>query len=244
MPCTVNGARPRPPSSISTPRCAQRRRSGRRWAGRAAAGRRRRRPGRRRARRPAAGTAARCRPARRRPRPARAAAAGVTSQSAPSSSIPTPSARRPAAIRSVSRARSGRTIRLGPSASAARTSARAVIDLEPGRVTTASTGVERCGVVQTVGHGLILPGRPPAAPLARPAQPACGLSAFFDRDRAHQPPVGELEHGQLGQLAAVAGPLHAAEGQLGGGAGGLVDPHHAGLEPVGHRRGPGRGRCS
>src|SRR5689334_25068998 len=83
--------------------------------------------------------------------------------------MPTPSARRPAAMRSVSRARSGRTIRLGPSASAARTSARAVIDLDPGRRTTASTGVERCGVVQISVTGVILPWpRPEAHPeLAR-----------------------------------------------------------------------------
>ena len=107
VPCTVNGARPRPPSSIPTPEARAARRSGRRWAARAAAGRRPPGRGRRRARRPAAGTAARCRPARRRPRPGRGAAPGVTSQSAPSSAMPTPSARRPPAIRSVSRARSG-----------------------------------------------------------------------------------------------------------------------------------------
>jgi len=81
-------------------------------------------------------------------------------------------------MRSVSRARSGRTIRLGPSASAARISARAVIDLEPGRATTASTGAVRCGVVQTSVTGKILPG--PTNRTARaPVQPACGLSAFF-----------------------------------------------------------------
>src|SRR3954466_15028829 len=43
-----------------------------------------------------------------------------------------------------------------------------------------------------------------------------GGGLLLRRHRAHQPPVGELEHAQLRQLPAVAGALHAAEGQLGG----------------------------
>ena len=49
---------------------------------------------------------------------------------------------------SVSRACSGRRITPGPSASAASTSARLVIDFEPGTVTTASTGPPASGAGQ------------------------------------------------------------------------------------------------
>ncbi|GLY98969.1 hypothetical protein Acsp02_62230 [Actinoplanes sp. NBRC 103695] len=57
----------------------------------------------------------------------------------------------------VSFARSGRTIREGPSARALRTSARAVIDLEPGSRTEAVTGPSLCGAVHDVTRP-ILPG--------------------------------------------------------------------------------------
>ena len=81
-------------------------------------------------------------------------------------------------MRSVSRARSGRTSRLGPSASAARISARAVSDLEPGSPTTASTGAVRCGVVQTSFTGTVCPvGVRPHR--RHPGQPAAGFEAFF-----------------------------------------------------------------
>src|SRR3954452_1585656 len=242
-PCTVNGARPRPSSSTRTPRA-------RSAVIRPAFGRSRRRAspskvtgprlsaatgGRKRSTVPASPTSTSAGPR---------SGCGVTIQSAPSSAIPVPSARRPPAIRSVSRARSGRTIRLGPSASAARTSARAVIDLEPGRVTTASTGVERYGVAQTsvtrTSCPRVAPPQGPAASvrvLGAVGPPSAGLRPLRLLG-GHDPgelAVGELEHAELGQLAPVAGPLHAAERQLGGGTGRLVDADHAGLDPVCHR---------
>src|SRR5258705_1895666 len=60
-----------------------------------------------------------------------------------------PMARRPAAISSVSRARSGYRMVDGPAETADSTSARAVIDLDPGRRTVARTGE---GAVRAV-HG-------------------------------------------------------------------------------------------
>ena len=102
---------------------------------------------------------------------------GATSQSLPStSSMPTQSAPRPAAMRSVSRALRGCTSRLGPSASAASTSARAVSDFDPGRDTTASTGAGWCGAGQT---SLTRSVCPPAPHLPARAQPACGFSVFL-----------------------------------------------------------------
>ncbi len=67
-------------------------------------------------------------------------AAGVTSQSSPEVSMRVPSETRAPAISSVSRERRARRTTLGPSARAARTSARLVSDLLPGRDTSARTG--------------------------------------------------------------------------------------------------------
>ena len=71
----------------------------------------------------------------------------------------------PAAISRVSRARSGARSGDGPSASAARTRARLVSDLEPGTRTTASTGAERRAAPATAvwGHGR-QPSLAPGAP--------------------------------------------------------------------------------
>jgi hypothetical protein len=63
-------------------------------------------------------------------------------------SMPVPRAASAPAIRSVSLARSGRVMALGPSASAARTSARLVMDFEPGSVTLARTGRSAAGARQ------------------------------------------------------------------------------------------------
>jgi hypothetical protein len=57
-------------------------------------------------------------------------------------------ARRPAAISSVSRARSGRRSVLEPNDCAASTSARAVIDFEPGNRTVVRTGPAAVGASQ------------------------------------------------------------------------------------------------
>ena len=73
---------------------------------------------------------------------------GVTSQSSPSSLIAAPRARKASAISSVSRARSGATIREGPSASAANTSTRLVRDLDPGRPMRATIGARARGAGQ------------------------------------------------------------------------------------------------
>ena len=166
---------------------------------------------------------------------------GVTSQSAPSSAISTPSARRPPAMRSVSRARSGRTRRLGPSASAASDQRPRGDRLGAGQ---RDDGVDGCRAVRRRpdrDHRPFCPlgGQPHRS---RTVQPACGLSAFFAGSDAHQLAVGELEHAELGELAPVAGALHAAEGQLGRGAGRLVDEDHAGLDAGRPPTGPGRGR--
>ena len=187
VPWTVNGARPRPPSSISTPRprsAASRPGVGPLAQPRVAV---QRGPVRAPAPRPAAGTAGRCRPGRRRPRPARAARRGVTSQSAPSSSIRTPRARRPPAMRSVSRARSGRTMPARPVGQRRQ-------DQRPGGDRLGAgqrdDGVDGCRAVRRRpdrGHAVILPGRPrrtaahrlsrrPASPPSSPGAPgsACG----------------------------------------------------------------------
>src|SRR3954447_24566806 len=255
VPRTVNGARPRPPSSTSTP-------SARSAASSPALGRSRTRGSPSKATGPSASAATGGRKRSTVPASPTSTAAGprsrpgVTCQSGPSSSTPTPSTRRPPAIRSVSRARSGRTSRLGPSASAAGTSARAGIDLEPGSRTTASTGSARRGVAQMSVTASILPNGPwkdPVLPAARrlaavawtgprhgrgPFSAGLRLGRLLRREHPGQLPVGELEHAELGQLAAVAGGLHAAEGRLGRRAGRLVDPDHPGLDPVGHRPGP------
>lgn len=79
---------------------------------------------------------------------------GITRQASPEpsgptpSSMPTPMARRAAAIRSVSRERSGRRSQPGSAASAARTSARLVTDFDPGTWTVAKTGPLACGAGQ------------------------------------------------------------------------------------------------
>ena len=65
------------------------------------------------------------------------------------SSITAPSERRATAISSVSLARSGLVITVGPAASAARTSARLVIDFEPGGRSRAHTGPAAAGAVQS-----------------------------------------------------------------------------------------------
>ncbi|SLJ30146.1 Uncharacterised protein [Mycobacteroides abscessus subsp. abscessus] len=75
-------------------------------------------------------------------------AAGVTVRVSASPVISVPSARRPAIMRSVSRLRSAPVMVEGPSASAARISARLVIDLDPGRVTVACTGTSTWGAGQ------------------------------------------------------------------------------------------------
>src|SRR4051812_40943734 len=236
VPCTVKGALPRPPSSTSTPRS-------RRAPRRPALGRSRNRGSPSRRIGPVARAASGGRNRRTVPdSPASTSAGpcrgrGVTNQSGwvgePSSSIRTPRDRRPAAISSESRARSGRTSRLGPSAIAARISSRAVIDLEPGSATTAATGAVRCGVVQTGVTTYILPGqRRRTAYASRSA--GLRLLGLLRRENARQLAVGELEHAQFGQFPPVPGALHTAEGQLGRGAGGLVDEDHPGLDPVGH----------
>ncbi len=80
--------------------------------------------------------------------------AGRTSQRSSSAvDTPTPRARIAAAISSVSRARSGRSIVAGPPARALSTRARAVIDLEPGSRTDVVTGPAAVGAVQGTGFG-------------------------------------------------------------------------------------------
>lgn len=64
------------------------------------------------------------------------------------SSMPTPIARSAPAISSVSRERSGRRSQPGSEASAARTRARLVTDLDPGTWTVASTAPLACGAGQ------------------------------------------------------------------------------------------------
>ena len=176
VPCTVNGARPRPPSSTSTPRP-------RSPSIRPALGRSCSRGSPSTVTGPSASAASGGR--NRSTVPASPASTvtgprsvpGATSQSPPStSSMPTPRARSAPAMRSVSRARKGCTSRLGPSASAASTSARAVSDLDPGRAATASTGEGWCGADQT---SLTRSVCPPAPHHHAPDQPACGFSAFF-----------------------------------------------------------------
>mgnify|MGYP003551625198 CR=1 FL=1 len=74
---------------------------------------------------------------------------GVTSQSSPLESTVVPSPIRAWAIKVVSRERRARPTTEGPWARAARTSARLVSDLLPGRVMVASTGPRARGA----GHG-------------------------------------------------------------------------------------------
>ena len=62
--------------------------------------------------------------------------------------ISVPSARNPAIISRVSRASSQPEIRLSPDASAASTSARLVIDFDPGICTDAVKGRSQCGAAQ------------------------------------------------------------------------------------------------
>ena len=74
---------------------------------------------------------------------------GVTvHESSSSVSTATPIARSPSTMSSVSRAMRGRRIVEGPEASAARMSARAVIDFEPGTRTTASSSASAYGASQ------------------------------------------------------------------------------------------------
>ena len=75
-------------------------------------------------------------------------AAGLTSQSSDEVSTRAPRAVSPSAIRSVSRERSAWPMTEGPSASAARMSARLVSDLLPGSDTVRSTGVRARGAGQ------------------------------------------------------------------------------------------------
>jgi hypothetical protein len=165
-PCTVNGSAPRPPSSISTPRWRKAARSG--AIGRlraygspsiatspfasAATG------GRNRITVPASPTFTCAGPA---------SSPGSTCQSSPSSPMPAPRSRRPSAISPVSRLCSGRWTHTGSAASAARMSARLVMDLEPGSSTVASTGAgatgaDQCEVGMSQGY--------------RPARAASGIT--------------------------------------------------------------------
>src|SRR5690606_18099036 len=73
---------------------------------------------------------------------------GVTARVSASPMIWVPSARRASIISPVSRLRSAPVMVDGPSASAARTSALFVIDLDPGRVTVACTGASTWGAGQ------------------------------------------------------------------------------------------------
>ena len=151
--------------SIRTPDRAQRRRSADRAGGSGRTGRRRRRP----ARRPAPATGGMNRmtvpasPTSTLAGPA--SGRGRTTQRS-SSAVDTwpPIARRPAAISSVSRARSGYRMVDGPSEIADSTSARAVIDFDPGRRTVACTGTVAVGAVQDwelLATGTVCrPGRP------------------------------------------------------------------------------------
>src|SRR5262249_46770546 len=82
--------------------------------------------------------------------PAPPSPARSTHASALASSILAPSARIAAAISSVSLARSGLVITVGPPASAARTSARLVTDFEPGGRSRACTGPAAGGACQSV----------------------------------------------------------------------------------------------
>ena len=75
--------------------------------------------------------------------------AAALSSAPPSSSITAPSPRSAAAISRVSLARSGLVITVGPSASAARTSARLVIDFDPGGRTWTRTGPLAAGARQS-----------------------------------------------------------------------------------------------
>ncbi len=146
VPRTANGAAPRPPSSMTAPssRSAARIGATGRWEARAspwnstvaavsaATG------GTNRITVPALPTSTRASPAGR---------PGATRQvpGAASVSMRAPSAVSARAISSVSRACSGRVMAPGPSASAARTSARLVMDFEPGSVTLARTGPAAAG---------------------------------------------------------------------------------------------------
>ena len=103
---------------------------------------------------------------------------GVTRQPAggPSAaSTRQPSARSPSAISWVSLATSGPVISVGLSASAARTSARLVIDLEPGTAISARTGPVAAGARQGPPGPLPEPGGGPAErPPGALAGPPCG----------------------------------------------------------------------
>src|SRR5262245_14481200 len=70
--------------------------------------------------------------------------------------MPAPSAASARAMRSASRLRSARRTVPGPSASAARSSARLVADLEPGTRTTASTGPEAGGADHSCMHKILV----------------------------------------------------------------------------------------
>jgi len=74
---------------------------------------------------------------------------------APESVMEVPRARSAAAIRSVSRLRSGAVISDGPVACAARMSARFVSDLEPGTATVPRTGRSATGACQEVGSAAV-----------------------------------------------------------------------------------------
>jgi hypothetical protein len=87
-----------------------------------------------------------------------------------------PSARRAAAISSVSRASSGLLIVVGPSASAASTRARLVIDFDPGSRTSARTGPLAAGAAQSRARAASV------GPLACPA-PLSMLRAYWLGER-------------------------------------------------------------
>ena len=118
-------------------------------AGRTPARRRRRQPGRRPARRPAARSASRCRPGRSRSGRRRGrSTGGVTRHWSPFSVISTPRPRSASRISAVSRASRPPVITDGPSASAARISARLVSDFDPGTATVAVIGASAVGAGQ------------------------------------------------------------------------------------------------
>ncbi len=160
-PRTVNGTEPVPSSSISAPSSRSASRSGRtgRWAirgspvnrtsarARAAAG------GTKRSTVPALPTSMPTLARSAWPSAGGPAVAGSTRHSRSPSVMRQPSACSAPAIRRVSLAASGPVISVGESASAAMISARLVIDLEPGSLTTARTGPAACGAVQSAGRG-------------------------------------------------------------------------------------------
>src|SRR6266545_1772940 len=107
---------------------------------------------------------------------------------------------------SVSRLRSGPRMRLGVSASAARTTARLVMDLDPGTVRTACTGPMAAGAGQGVGVTCRQRSRP------RPANRPWSARAAENRRPGTTPRPQRTRYGRLvGMCGRYASSVSAAD---------------------------------